>query len=93
MIPSSNDLVFRCTWCTVHALPRTRGTQTDRYEVRDTMHHLIATIRWYAAWRTYSLFPEPHTVWEKTCLRELADVLDEYTTMQRETQMKQRRQV
>lgn len=29
---------------------------------------IIATIRWYGAWRKYALFPEEGTVWDNNCM-------------------------
>ena len=34
---------------------------------------ILGAIKWYAPWRKYSFFPQPHTVFEKDCLREIAD--------------------
>jgi len=32
----------------------------------------IGWVSWYAAWRKYSYFPRPETVYEQVCLREIA---------------------
>lgn len=33
----------------------------------------LGEVRWYAPWRRYALYPQPGTVWEKTCLRDVAN--------------------
>ena len=32
----------------------------------------LGWIGWYAGWRKYSFFPNPETVFEQVCLREIA---------------------
>ncbi len=36
----------------------------------------LATIKWYGAWRQYTLMPEPDTVWNKTCLLDTIAFID-----------------
>jgi hypothetical protein len=38
--------------------------------------HCLAIIKWYGAWRQYTLFPEPDTIWNKTCLRDVIAFID-----------------
>jgi hypothetical protein len=44
-------------------------TNTGKYDTK------IGTIKWYPSWRCYSFFPESHTVYEKTCLQNIADFI------------------
>ena len=37
---------------------------------------VLGTIKWYGPWRKYSFFPTPTTLFEPTCLREIADFID-----------------
>jgi len=39
----------------------------------------IGNIGWYASWRKYSFFPNPNTVYEQVCLREIADFCERKT--------------
>lgn len=32
-------------------------------------------VQWFGAWRTYALFPLPGTIFEPTCLRDVADFI------------------
>ena len=36
----------------------------------------LAIIKWYGAWRQYTLFPEPDTVWNTTCLQDVNAFID-----------------
>ena len=43
--------------------------------------YALGTIKWYGHWRGYAFFPEPHeeTLYEQTCLREIADFIERET--------------
>lgn len=67
-----------------------RGTspsgKTRRWLVmnkHDPEPHVIGKIEWYARWRKYVFAPEPMTVFEEVCLRELAGFVEERTREQR----------
>jgi hypothetical protein len=36
----------------------------------------LGQIKWYGPWRMYAWFPEPNTVYESTCLRDIANIRD-----------------
>lgn len=40
----------------------------------------LGTIQWFAQWRRYVLYPSAGTVWDKGCLREVADFCESETT-------------
>lgn len=40
---------------------------------------LVGIIRWFGKWRKYALYPEPETVFEEVCLRELSDFIEART--------------
>jgi len=46
--------------------------QTSVYVIL-SKHHVdpIGKIMWYAPWRQYCFFPEPETVWSRSCLDEV----------------------
>ena len=50
-------------------------TQTWSVDSRSGGYRL-AIIKWYRAWRQYTLFPEPNTVWNKTCLQDVNAFID-----------------
>ena len=54
----------------------TGKTQTYSVDSRSGGYR-IAIIKWYGAWRQYTLFPEPDTVWNKTCLQDVIAFIGE----------------
>lgn len=40
----------------------------------------LGQVRWFARWRKYSFYPEASTVFEQTCLREIAYFCESATT-------------
>lgn len=38
---------------------------------------VLGKIRWFSHWRRYGLFPNPGTVWDSCCLKEVATFLDD----------------
>ncbi len=36
-------------------------------------HTLLGRIHWFAAWRTFVFSPEPETIFDRKCLREIED--------------------
>lgn len=59
------------------------GDTAETYAVHTQEGQCIALLKWYRPWRKYALFPMEQTVWEPTCLREIADVLVHCTRTQR----------
>lgn len=39
----------------------------------------LGQIKWFARWRKYTFQPKPATVYEETCLREIADFCERMT--------------
>lgn len=47
--------------------------KTDVWEVRAKQGDiLLGLVKWYGPFRAYSFFPEPNTVYEKTCVTNIA---------------------
>jgi hypothetical protein len=44
----------------------------------------LGAIGWYSAWRTYALYPEHGTIFEPTCLRDIADFIQEQNRAHKE---------
>jgi hypothetical protein len=67
------EIVYEGRWVSCIRLHRPPDRKTDLYEVvtRDDCQ-VIAEIRWYGPWRKYALFPRAGTVFEETCLNEIA---------------------
>ena len=63
-----------------HLGPRS-GNKTSDFYVRNSKDRgVIGTVKWFGRWRKYSFFPEPGTVYEETCLREIAEFCQARTT-------------
>lgn len=70
------DIVAEGRWWSCFKLRRAKGHRTDVFQIVAKADSLtLAEIRWYGPWRRYALFPRPETVWEVTCLREVASLL------------------
>ena len=69
-----------------HMNPR-KGYQrkTNIYHVlpKDDMHGRLGRVIWFARWRKYVFEPEPETVYEETCLREIAEFVEQETAAHR----------
>lgn len=57
-----------------HLVNDTGKTQTYSVDSRSGGYRL-ATIKWYGAWRQYTLNPEPETIWNKECLLDTIDFI------------------
>ena len=71
----SEYLVFR-------ELPSTGKTKVISV---DSKHYgdRLATIKWYGAWRQYTLQPEPRTIWNTGCLRDVNAYIGELMAARR----------
>ncbi len=67
----------------IRNIGRQPGAKTARFEVWSKSPCRIGMIKWYPAWRCYSYFPDPNTLYEKVCLREIADFCEEVTRQQK----------
>ena len=36
---------------------------------------VIGEVKWFGRWRGYAFFPKPDTIYEATCLRDIADFI------------------
>lgn len=41
--------------------------------------HVLGTIKWFGRWRCYSFFPNCDTIFEKTCMNDIVNKIDELT--------------
>jgi len=55
-----------------------RERKTERIHVVSKSHGVIlGDISWYGPWRQYVFFPDDDTLFNRACLRDIADFLDE----------------
>lgn len=43
----------------------------------------LGKISWWGAWRKYAFFPKDNTLYETTCLRDIAQFIEEQTQKRR----------
>ena len=52
-------------------------TKDEVIESGVTPHQIkLGQIKWYPNWRQYSFFPEPDTVFEKTCMTDIINFMN-----------------
>lgn len=52
--------------------------KTGRFEVRSSQSGcLLALISWYGPWRRYVVYPQAGTLFDASCLSEIAEFLSE----------------
>jgi hypothetical protein len=60
-------------------IPGPSNKKTFTWSVETKEEWLIGSITWYGPWRCYAFTPRSETVFEKTCLREIADFCERKT--------------
>ena len=52
--------------------------KTKKYYVftKDFVSLKLGEIKWFGRWRQYSFFPEPNTVFEKQCLKDITNFIE-----------------
>lgn len=61
---------------------RSRNRKTEVWIVRATRDQAkLGEIRWFGRWRQYAFWPEPETIFNIDCLREIADNTASLTTL------------
>ncbi len=54
------------------------GQKTERWNIETKEDEdLLGEVRWFGRWRRYAFFPASLCVFEQTCLREIADFIEE----------------
>lgn len=53
-------------------------------KVSDSGGTILGQVRWFSRWRAYSFFPRAFTVFEKDCLYDLADFVENKTKEHKE---------
>ena len=55
-----------------------QGPKTNVWHVMSRSRGIrLGIIKWYGPWRQYCFFPEPETLYNATCLREIQNVITE----------------
>jgi hypothetical protein len=48
---------------------------------------MLGEVRWFGRWRCYAFYPEPDTLYERQCLRDIADFCEARTREHRESKV------
>jgi hypothetical protein len=57
--------------------------KTKQWSVQNLQGIHLGEIRWFAAWRKYTVFPDPGTTCDAECLHEIATFLEAETFRQK----------
>ena len=66
----------------LHALSPSGKTKIWKVQNRENLT-ILGTISWFGRWRKYVFEPKPDMVFEETCLRDIAQFIQQETTLQR----------
>lgn len=56
-----------------------RGWITKVWNVQTKDGGVLGSIRWFGAWRKYCFYPSAGTIFDKSCLRDIADFCESQT--------------
>jgi hypothetical protein len=72
-------------WIKFVQMPRATDRKTDTWQVFGNDGGVdLGAVKFYGAWRKFSFFPSPDTLFEKDCLRDIADFCELQTKQWRE---------
>jgi hypothetical protein len=74
-------------WMSVREMPNPSGT-TQRWEVLDRHGGTLGEIHWYGQWRQYAFICTNYAVFNKGCLRDISNFLEEQMRLWRESRRK-----
>jgi hypothetical protein len=63
-------------WLSIAFLAKSKSCKTDIYQVISKEGILLGDIKWCARWRKYAFYPDNDTVFEQTCLNDIAEMLE-----------------
>lgn len=59
--------------------------KTEVYAVITTVgDSILGHVKWFGSWRQYAFFPTINTVFEKQCLRDIANFCEEITKIHKD---------
>jgi hypothetical protein len=72
-------------WITITWAGPSKSGKTSIYIVRTTDGHVVlGEVRWFGRWRKYAFYPDPNTVYEQDCLRDIATFCEDITRQHRQ---------
>jgi hypothetical protein len=73
----------RAKWLKFVYLETTSSGKTKIWNVLTVNGVMLCVVKWFSRWRQYSFFPEPYSVYERQCLRDIARFCEMETAQQR----------
>jgi len=55
-----------------------------------TLGPTLGYVKWFGKWRQYSFYPEPNTIFEHNCLRNIASFCEVMTALHRDALKKKK---
>ena len=67
-------------WVTFEELGKSTSGKTSAFGVFTKDGGIeLGWVKWFGRWRKYSFFPTSNTIFEETCLRDIAEFIQEKT--------------
>ena len=73
-----NETETQGTFITFHDVGKSDSGKTQRFDVRNS-GAVLGWVYWYSPWRKYIYHASPGTLYEETCLTEIAEFVAEKT--------------
>ena len=64
-------------WFVALYIGKSKTRKTDVWRISGQVE--LGQVGWYAPWRRYAFYPNPNTIYEPDCLRDLATFCEERT--------------
>lgn len=77
------DIVRKTKWLTFRFNHLSSSGKTSVWTVGGEGDNCIGSIDWYGRWRSYVFNPRPETIFEQTCLRDIAQFIEDENKAQR----------
>lgn len=72
-------------WISFIPLGKPENRKTEQWHVVSKERSIaLGTIKWFGRFKQYSFEPNPNTVFEKICLRDIADFCEDQTNLYNE---------
>jgi hypothetical protein len=77
--PTREDRVTETNNLVVTWFDTTESGKTSVFSVHSKARIILGKIAWYSQWRAYVFYPMANTLFDKACLKELAEVCEVFT--------------
>lgn len=78
-------ITFRFNTMTASGKTKVFDVLEGRVGVDVALTSKLGEVRWFSHWRCYAFFPSPACIFEKTCLRDIAEFCESQTKVKRES--------